>query len=276
MFIYKDWERFCRKLDKAGIHSMTADKKLKNSDKEFLILKHDVETNPKKALKLAEIEAKYGHKGTYYFQFYLIESFKNIEILNKIKALGHEVSYHHDVMDANGGDIEKAIDNFKNSINVFKNNGFEIETVCQHGNPIVNRIGYFSNRDFFRNEKVKEMFSDISEIMVDYKTRININYKYISDAGYKWKVIFDPETNDITDSEDKNVCLDNLDNVFNFIKKEKAVILSTHPHRWYKNKTNAFLKDGLFRLIKKFAKFAIKIPMVKKIMEKFYFLAKKF
>ena len=38
---------------------------------------------------------------------------KNINILRKIQELGHEVSYHHDVMDSNIGNITEADQNLK-------------------------------------------------------------------------------------------------------------------------------------------------------------------
>lgn len=275
MFVYKNWERFCQTLAQNKIYSVTATNELETKRNSFLILKHDVETSPRKALKLAEIEARQGHKGTYYVQFYLLEKPKNIKILKKIQELGHEVTYHHDVMDRNAGDIVKAIDNFDANVKRFEDNGFSIKTVCQHGNPIVKREGYFSNRDFFRNEQVRARFPHISEIMVDYKRTINVNYTYISDAGYKWKIIYDPENNDRINSEDKNIPIESFEDLLAQIKKQQAVIISTHPHRWQKNVLLALIKNAFFKRIKQAAKLFLKIPIAKKLMEKFYFLAKK-
>lgn len=274
MFVYNNWDDFCRKLKEKGIISVTAKSQLESKNKEFLVLKHDVEDKPEKALELAKIEAKYGHCGVYYVQAYLITD-KNIRILSQIKELGHEVSYHHDVMDANGGNIENAISTFGENKRKFEENGFIINTVCQHGNPIAERNGYYSNRDFFRNEKVKNIYPDISEIMVDYKNRTGVNYKYVSDAGYGWKMIFDPETNDIVNSDDKNVVLGALDNVVEFILENKSVIVSTHPHRWNKSAVSARMKNFVFFCVRKLARVMYKIPVAKKLMEKFYFIAKK-
>ena len=154
------------------------------ADKNFLILKHDVETNPQKALALAKIENRYGHCGVYYVQAYLLKDSNNVEILKKISELGHEVSYHHDVMDSNSGDLAKAMDEFESNRCIFEKYGFSINTVCQHGNPVVERNGYTSNRDFFRNETVRKKYGEIAEIMVNYREKVNADFKYISDAGY--------------------------------------------------------------------------------------------
>lgn len=275
MFIYKHWNMFCKQLAEENTYSISATKVLEEKQNNFLILKHDVETNPAKALVLARIEFKNGHKGVYYVQAYLLNKRKNIEILKKIKDLGHEVTYHHDVMDSNAGILSEADKCFRKNLEKFIKNGFEVRTVCQHGNPIIERKGYNSNRDFFRNENISYKYNNISEIMVNYKERLGVDYKYISDAGYGWKIIYDPENNDIIDSENKNIKLDDLQSVFETIKKENAVIVSTHPHRWYRNSVIAFIKNIIFKTIKTIAKLVIMLPFMKKIMGKFYFLAKK-
>lgn len=276
MFVYKQWDNFCRKLKDNGFASVSAATILKiKPDKPFLVLKHDMETNPLKALRLAQIESKYSHKGSYYAQAYLLNDSKNIDILKQIKELGHEVSYHHDVMDSNKGDIYKAVEEFQRNIELFENNDFLVQTVCQHGNPIIDRDGYSSNRDFFRNAKVAQLYEHISEIMVNFKSRINEDYKYISDVGYGWKIIFDPENNDVVNSEEKDIALENLDKVLDVIKSKNSVIVCTHPHRWHSNVVSAQAKEIVFKSIKYSTKCMLKIPFMKKMMGKFYYLAKK-
>ncbi len=274
MFAYKYWENFCRELDKQNIHSVTAESVLAESRKEFLILKHDVEDKPEKALDMAKIEARYGHRGTYYVQGFLLNE-KNIPVLKEIQELGHELSYHHDVMDANAGDIQKALETFRQNKDNFEKNGFIIKTVCQHGNPIANRVGYTSNRDFFRNEGVCAQFPDIAEIMVNFKEKTGVNHTYISDAGYGFKTIFDPETNDIVKSDHRDVKLKNLDSVADVIKRNGATIVSTHPHRWCESTKKAYLRYARFKFLRAGARVAYKIPGINKIMEKFYFITKK-
>ncbi|MDD2362486.1 MAG: hypothetical protein PHH84_05955 [Oscillospiraceae bacterium] len=276
MFLYPQWENFCRKLHEINIHSTTAKKALHESRSEkLLILKHDVETDPEKALKLAKIEHEYGHTGVYYVQAYLLKNKKNINILREIQSLGHEVSYHHDVMDSNKGDIAKADAEFQAHIKEFELYGFNISTVCQHGNPIVERIGYNSNRDFFRNGDIAEKYKYITEIMVNFKERLGLSYQYISDTGYGWKVIFDPETNDIVNSDDKNIKLDSIDNIILMLQNGESLIVSTHPHRWEAYAFHAKLKNGIYRCVKRLAKFLLKIKIFRKVMEKNFKLAKK-
>lgn len=274
-FVYREWEKFCQQLTELGVQGISAREVFQlDHDQKYLVLKHDVETNPQKALTLAKIENKYGHKGSYYIQAYLLTK-KHMPILKKISELGHEVSYHYDVMDFCKGDIDKAMEEFKKNKSLFEQYGFEIKTVCQHGNPIVNRVGYTSNRDFFRSEKVQAQFGETADIMVDFKNKADTEYDYISDAGMGFKVIFDPINNDITPSEDKNISLKDLSGVIKYMEGKRSIIISTHPHRWTSNAFVSGIKRFVFKVVRAVAKLLCKIPFMKRFMEKHYYLAKK-
>ncbi|MBQ7822553.1 MAG: hypothetical protein IJ391_09770 [Clostridia bacterium] len=224
---------------------------------------------------MAKAEQRYGHRGSYYVQAYLLRDEKNIELLKKMQSMGHEISYHYDVLDSCKGDFEKAFLTFEANKQLFEKSGFTLKTVCQHGNPIVERVGYTSNRDFFRSEKIQLRYPEIADIMVDFKTKYLTDYGYISDAGRQFKLIFDPINNDIVNSDDKNIAFENLDKVFKAVSSSnESYIISTHPHRWQRSAIIYSLKHIFFRVIKLIAKTLARIPIVKKIMSKYYYLAK--
>lgn len=274
-FTFKVWDDFCKKLSASGVKSITAkDVFSEKLNGQYFVLKHDVETDVKRALAIAKIENKYEHRGSYYVQAYLLENEKNSRMLKEIQAFGHEVSYHHDVMDSNKGGIAAAIAEFDKNTELFNRQGFEVVTVCQHGNPIVERIGYSSNRDFFRNADVKERYPNCSDIMVNFKEKADTEYLYFSDAGRKFNLIYDPINNDITNSDDKNQVCDNLDKVIEMIGQNNAII-SIHPHRWTASEIGYVVKTVLFKTIKGIARICVKIPVLNKIMSKYYYLAKK-
>lgn len=274
-FIYKEWENCCRKLKENNIISITISETLTNKKHEnFLVFKHDVETSVKRALKLAKIEKKYGHKGSYYIQAYLLEKKENLMMLKEIQNLGHEVSYHHDVMDSNKGDLKKAKIEFIEKLELFEKNGFKVKTVCQHGNPVIERKGYFSNRDFFRDVSVSEKFKHITEVMVNYRKNLNKDYKYFSDSGYNWSLIYDPENNDRINSDDKNLKYNNLDFIFKYLNNGSSIIVSTHPHRWQNSIIFYRGRKLFFGIIKRIVKILIKNSFLKKLFSKFYRFSK--
>lgn len=272
VFIFKNWDAFCRELKEKGIVCIPAEE-VSGSMKAFLVLKHDIENTVPRAYRLAEIEHRYGHRGSYYAHAYLLDDPQNVELLKKMQAMGHEISYHYDVMDSSHGNLEKAMEEFEQNRQRFESLGFHLRTVCQHGNPIVERVGYTSNRDFFRSKVVQERYPDIADIMVNYKERFHTDYTYYSDAGRRFNLIFDPINNDVVNSDDKNTPFEDLEALLP--KLADRAIISTHPHRWTDSAVAYVVKEKTFMLIKTTAKLAMKIPGVKKIMSRYYYLAKK-
>jgi hypothetical protein len=268
MFVYSQWDRICNELS-LNHHCILANQILEqDQNRNWIVVKHDVETNVSKALKLAKIEAKYNLHATYYVQSCLLKD--NESQLKEIAALGHEVTYHYDVLDSNNGDYEIAIDEFKRTINQFKEFGFIVRTVCPHGNPILNRKGWSSNKDFFRNKEVSKNFSEILDIVVHLPSRLEKEYIYISDAAYSWKIISNIEDNDLENKGDKEI----LD-FFKVLSDNKdCLIISTHPHRWQSSKIFLIIKVSIFKIIRSFARLVSRVSFMKNIMSKYYYLAK--
>lgn len=275
IFTYKKWDAFCAKLQKKGLQSIPACC-VKPDSGSYLVLKHDVETNVPSAYRMAAIEHEYGHRGSYYVQAYLLESPENIKLLQAMQQMGHEVSYHYDVMDSCKGDLEAAIAEFEKNRKMFEENGLAVVTVCQHGNPVVERVGYTSNRDFFRSEKVRNLYPEMADIMVNFPEKYETQYLYFSDAGRLFKRIYDPINNDVVNSDDQNIPYKDLDALFCGLSAQKGNIISTHPHRWTGSAVKYVLKSALFKTLKCIAKLLMKIPFMKKLMGRFYYLAKKF
>lgn len=71
-----------------------------------IIMRHDVDKDPKNAVNMAKLEYEYGIKSTYYFRYpYTF----NIKVMSQIHELGHEIGYHYEVLDKAGGDCYKAV-----------------------------------------------------------------------------------------------------------------------------------------------------------------------
>lgn len=274
IFVYSKWDKFCRFLAEENRLSIPA-YEVSEQNGGYIVLKHDVETNVRKAYELAKTEHKYGHRGSYYVQAYLMEDRVNAELLRKMLEMGHEISYHYDVMDSNQGNIKQALREFEENKKKFEDNGFKLVTVCQHGNPIVERKGYSSNRDFFRNSDVQEKFPEIADIMVNFKDKYNTDYNYYSDAGRNFKLIYDPINNDISNSDDKNIKYNSLDELLKVIDFDKGNIISTHPHRWESSSAVYVGKTIMFKCVKTAAKIIAKNSVMKRIMSRYYYLAKK-
>ena len=274
IFTYNHWDEFCKNLAGKGVKSIPT-REILASTANYVVLKHDVETNVPKAYRLAAIEHKYGQRGSYYVQAYLLHDEKNILMLREMQEMGHEISYHYDVMDSSKGDLDKAIKVFADNKQIFEKNGFVIRTVCQHGNPVVERVGYTSNRDFFRSERVRALYPNITDVMVNLKSDVPTDFVYYSDAGRVFKMIYDPLNNDIVNSDDKNIAYQNLNELIEAFDFSNGIIISTHPHRWCETAVSYLFKTYAFKTIRVVAKTVMHVPGVKKIMTRYYYLAKK-
>lgn len=277
-FIYSEWDLFCKDLQREGIQSITAREILRKAQTDeldkrfrFVNLKHDVESQPQKALDLARIEHKYGHCATYYVQAYLMTE-SNKSIFQEIQKLGHEVTYHHDVMDGAKGVLLEALSIYKKNVEKFKSFGFDVHTVCQHGNPVSD----YENRDFFRSELIQKEFPYHSDIMVDFMDKIGQQYVYISDVGMSFKIVTDPRLLEKKTESEKYIILGDLDNVVNELQNNPnaSYIVSAHPHRYNKSLLKATMRKYLFKIIKTVAKTFFLIPGVKKFVFRFNSITK--
>lgn len=276
MFYYKNWEIFCKCLSQSGIILCTAERSLQLPKGTcFVVLKHDVETSVSNAYKLAAIEHKYGICGSYYVQAYLMNNSENVALLKEMQSWGHEISYHYDVLDANAGDYVAAERDFARYMTIFEKLGFRFNTICQHGNPVKKRIGYTSNRDFFRNKEIRAHYPNLIDMVVNYSQYAVCSYSYISDASYRWNVIIEPETNDLC-AEVKNIRIGGFKNLLSLIQSGgKSYIVSTHPHRWMEKSWKINLKILIFHVVKNTVMVVRHIPGIEWLLNKFYFLAKK-
>lgn len=276
MFYFKNWERFCESLTKCNVKICTVEHSLDVPTSErFVVLKHDVEASVSNAHKLARIEHKYGICGSYYVQAYLMSEPENIKLLKDMQSWGHEISYHYDVLDANDGDFQAAEKDFAKYLKIFEENGFKFGTICQHGNPIKNRIGYTSNRDFFRNIVIHNRYPDLVDVVVDYSKHTSHKYRYVSDAGYNWNIISEPETNDLHPNV-KNVKVGDFKSLSDLVKNtEYSYIISTHPHRWMNKAWRIHMKICVFKVVRMSVKAIRYLPGAELMMNKFYYIAKR-
>ena len=268
--IQGEWNKFCSTIDSVKCITISEIPNLSKT-KSWLAIKHDVETNVQRAFQIATIEARHGIRATYFVQAYLLDD--NIQLLTKIADLGHEVTYHYDVLDANKGDFDKATRDFTEIVSRFEKAGFKISSVCPHGNPLMNREGWSSNKDFFRDTDVARKFSGIFDLVVQGREKIGRDYCYLSDAGYGFKLITDIADNDKSSSKD--IPVKNFDDLTTIIMQNDAVVLSTHPHRWSSNSFLASFAKLRFFVVRKIAFTLAKSSIIRALISKFYFLAKK-
>ena len=177
-----------------------------NTDK-FCILRHDIEFSIDRAYKLAKIEKELGVVSTYTVQVrnntYNALSEKNIDLISKIKELGHHIGLHQNPPSSMKLDTLK--DYIMRDITILENcYGFEIDRFAFHRpkKEYLNCYIELDNKINCYDKKFFHFFENKPE---------SLEILYLADSNHKWKYGYP------------------LD--FNFSKINKLQLL-THPFSW--------------------------------------------
>lgn len=157
----------------------------------FVILRHDVDFEPEKAVEMAEIESDLDVKSIYFFlissDFYNVLSVRNQRCIARILECGHEIGLHFDETKYIGCGLEKLKSAIFEEIRMLEAmTGVEVRAVSMH-RPSKLILESDLKLGTITNTYEKEMFKDI---------------KYLSDARMNWredvfKIIKDEEFNKI-------------------------------------------------------------------------------
>jgi hypothetical protein len=133
-FTIEKYEELCESMIDSGYEIFTVKSYLQRHPASgFVILRHDVDSRPWMALKMAELESRLGINSTYYFRY--TRNIFDPEIIKQIEDRGHEIGYHYEVLSKAGGNYEEAINLFKFELNEFKKI-CDINTICMHGSVL--------------------------------------------------------------------------------------------------------------------------------------------
>ena len=214
---------------------------MQNPPQKCIVLRHDVDRKPKKAVRMAEIEKEFGIKATYYFRFN--KKVFQRHLIREIANKGHEIGYHYETLDKAKGDYEKAIQIFAHELEEFRRVA-EVNTICMHGNPFTRWI----NRDLWNRYD----FKDFGLLGEDYLSIPLDKMLYLSDTGRTWS-----GKQEVKDYVNKNVKVQikstsGLIDVINAGEVDHICIVA-HPSRWSKHFTY-WLREYAFDTVVNLAK----------------------
>jgi hypothetical protein len=219
------------------------------SPNEGVLIRHDVDRFPKRALRMAYLEASYKVYTTYYFR--ITKNSFNSGIIKKIAELGHEIGYHYEDLSLAHGDYNLAKKLFEKHLNLLRSY-FPIKTIAMHGRP----LSKYDNRDLWNKIKFKDF-----EIQSEAFLSINYaNMYYLTDTGRTW-------SNNAINLRDKakslKVDVKSTDDFIGFLKNDnpRRIALTVHPERWNPfgiEYLNSFISDIIVNTIKYFLRFIYK------------------
>ena len=228
-FTLNIYVELCKSIIKSGFKIQTVkDYLTKNiNKKKSLVMRHDVDSMPYQALKMAKLERELGFTSTYYFRY--VKGVFDEKIIQEIHDLGHEIGYHYEVLAVSNGDKGKAIKLFENALLEFRKI-VNIDTICMHGSPLSkwNDLDLWDNYDFKNYGILGEAFMSI-----DYD-----NVDYFTDTGRSWNGGY-YNVRDVVQSNKPKTIVSSTNQLIMALKYiNNDVSINTHPQRWH---------NGVFR-----------------------------
>jgi len=219
-----------------------------------VILRHDVDKHPRKALKMAVLENTLGVRASYYFR--AVKSVFDEDIIKQIILLDHEIGYHYENMDSCSGNVDFALKEFTENLAKF-NSLYPIRTICMHGSP----LSKWDNRALWNNFDYKE-YGIIAEPYFDLDFD---EVLYLTDTGRRWDghniVIRDKVEGSggktLSDnSAEPKLRLRNTRDIIEVGNKGSLpdkIMLNVHPQRW-NDRFGPWLNELIFQNLKNVVK----------------------
>jgi hypothetical protein len=227
-FTLNKYRELCRSAIDSGYEIKTVASYLKNNatSHQVLIMRHDVDRFPRKALNMAKVEQTLGIKTTYYFRK---SGFSKPNIIKRIAEMGHEIGYHYENLDEAKGNHERALELFKKRLEQLRRI-VNVETICMHGNPLTKWL----NRDIWSHYDYRECgisgeaFLSIKQVF------------YFSDTGRIWDMsrkVKDMLPSALPEQSNYADKIRTTDDLMKFIHKKgySQIYITAHPERWSKN-----------------------------------------
>lgn len=173
------WGEVCRAFTESGYpalgHADYIGRAPAERPAQVALIRHDVELRPRHAVRLAELERSLGLVATYFFRGRGL-SFHPAAIA-AVHALGHEVGYHYDTLARARGDMDRALDLFREDLERLRALG-PVRVASMHGSPLLP----WDNRELWRRAAPSD-FGLTGEVYrdIDYA-----EVAYFSDTGRTW------------------------------------------------------------------------------------------
>jgi len=189
-----------------------------------IVLRHDVDRFPQRALRMAALEHSLRIRSTYYFRKRR-GTFKP-RLMRQIESMGHEIGYHYEVLAKTKGDVAGALRLFDQELKDFRRVCHTV-TACMHGSP----LSRYDNRDIW--EKTTPERYGLTGVAGLVFNRPDV--VYLSDTGRSWK----PGRHNRRDSIEGSAAppqIESTGDLISLLKREGrpsgTLLIQVHPERW--------------------------------------------
>lgn len=222
-FSLAKYDALCAALAESGYASRTIGDHLAGSDgaTPFVLLRHDVESDPGQAVRMAGVERRHGLVATYFFRVKARPY--DLSAIAPIVAAGHEIGYHYETLTQARGDRARARVLFGQALETLRRHA-PVRVASMHGSPMLP----WDNRAIWEDAQPAD-FGLIGEVYRD------IDYgrvAYFTDTGRTWH----PSRYNIRDrapAPPRDV-VETTDELVALLRSRRLpeVSILTHPERW--------------------------------------------
>lgn len=274
-FTLGKYKELCDAISKSSYKQLTIKEYLsmKIKPEKFIIIRHDIDSEPDYALKMAKLENEMNICSTYYFRH--VEGIFLPELIHSVADLGHEIGYHYEVVDKALGNYELAINLFTKELTDFREI-CNIETIAQHGSPLIGNISATSFSGIYKLIKnhieKKDMFTkwvnvdiwkryNYSDFNIIGEAYLSFDFDkiiYLSDTGRNWNPT-KYKFRDIVSTNLSQPSINSTEGIIEIIKSEQinSLYLLTHPNQW-KEHFDEWIKWLFFQYIRNTGKTLLK------------------
>ncbi len=243
------YKEFLTHLNKIDFPIYTLKDWIEKKPNHGMILRHDVDRNPKNAIVLAKIVSDLGIKGT--FNFRVKRGKFETKAIKEISQLGHEIGYHYEDLSFANGKMDQALKLFNKHLALLREIA-EVKTATMHGRP----LSRFDNREIWE-------FATIEEFKLIGEAYISLDYKklyYLTDTGRTWGETTANIRDRATNSLSIPLKIKATDDIREFVysNNKTSIAIVFHPERWSSNYiqlTFQALLDSLVSAVKKILKY---------------------
>ena len=175
-FTYKSYEELIGMLRSHGY--VIASYRDWQDHKRCAILRHDIDYDPQKALRIAQIEKEEGVRSTFFAlltsDFYNVHSERTYKVLRQICDLGHEIGLHFDE---------------KRYGSKYRGGEFVIDAIAKEAKTMESAIGIKINSVSMHRPSQEILYEDLElpEMINSYSKVFFEEFKYLSDSRRNWR-----------------------------------------------------------------------------------------
>jgi hypothetical protein len=174
-FTHDCYKNFLRRLRTGGLVSRLFREGFSSEAARSVILRHDVDRLPKRALALAQVETDAGFPATYFMR--TKPHCFNPLIIAAIRDMGHEIGYHYETLADARGDPIRAWDLFRRELDKIRTIA-PVTAIAMHGRP----FSPWDGRDLWQSYDYKSLgIACEAYLDVDWSQA-----RYFTDTGRAW------------------------------------------------------------------------------------------